>query len=124
MVSIATKAGESTARTRAYRKRRREHVLRVAIDVFPADISYLVAEGYLKGSRKDQEAVARAVERFLASSSIGGVAAAPGKRTTPQPIKFIGGNAATKTERRYRNSANSSASSASRGETSRGRRIR
>jgi hypothetical protein len=82
MVSIATKAGESTARTRAYRKRRREHVLRVAIDVFPANISHLVAEGHLKKSaRQDQKALGRAVERFLASSS-GRVAAAPGKRAT------------------------------------------
>jgi hypothetical protein len=71
MVSIATKAGESTARTRAYRKRRREHVLRVTIDVFPTDISHLVAERHLKGSsREDQTAVGRAAERFLASSSV------------------------------------------------------
>jgi hypothetical protein len=63
---------ESAARVRAHRKRRREKVLRVAIDVFPTDIAYFVAEGYLRGSaRQDQEAVARAVERFLANSSIG-----------------------------------------------------
>jgi hypothetical protein len=59
MVSIATKAGESTARTRAYH-------------VFPVDISYLVAEGHLKGSfRRDRDAVAKAVEHFLASASVG-----------------------------------------------------
>jgi hypothetical protein len=71
MVSIATKAGESTARTRAYRKRRRENAVRVPVDVFPTDIAYFVAEGYLRASaRQDREAIAKAVERFLASSTI------------------------------------------------------
>jgi hypothetical protein len=70
------KRGESTARVRAYRKRRRENVMRVAIDVFPADISYVVAEGHLKGSsREDQKAVGRAVERpgnALRATPVGG----------------------------------------------------
>jgi len=63
---------KSTARTRAYRKRRRENAMRVAVDVLPVDISYLVAEGYLKGSfRRDREAVGKAVEQFLLSASVG-----------------------------------------------------
>ena len=40
--------------------------------MFPTDLTYLVAEVYLKGSaRQDREAIAKAVERFLANSSIG-----------------------------------------------------
>jgi len=67
-----SKAGESTARTRAYRKRRRVNAVLVAIEVLPVDVSYLVAEDYLKGSdRQDPKAIARAVEQCLANSSIG-----------------------------------------------------
>jgi len=46
--------------------------MRVAIDVLPVDVSYLVAEGHLKGSfRRDRDAVAKAVEQFLAGYSVG-----------------------------------------------------
>jgi hypothetical protein len=71
-VSASAPESESAARVRAYRNRLRENVVRVPIDVFPTDVSYLVAKGYLRSSaRQDREAVAKAVERFLASSSIG-----------------------------------------------------
>jgi len=67
-----TANASSPAQSRAYPKRFRANAVLVAIEVLPVDVSFLVAEGYLKGSaRQDKKAIARAVEQCLANSSIG-----------------------------------------------------